>query len=163
MKILSLFVLLVCLAGCYAREAEHTGLEGKELPNLIMLMPDSTTNLNTSNISSGKPFVIFDFGPYCPYSRAQMESFIKDIDKFKDIHIYAITNAPFSEMKDFQKHYQLEKYPNITVAWDDKHAVADYFEIVGVPFIAIYNKDKKLNKAFVGNVDVRQIIDIAED
>lgn len=155
--------LLIILSGCFAKAPEKTGLEGKPMPSFNLLLADSTTYLNTNSISSGKPIVLFYFGPDCPYSRAQMEEIIEDINILKDIRFYVFTTAAFSEMKEFYKHYQLDKYPNITVGIDYANFFGDYFEAIGVPYIAIYGKNKKLNKAFMGKVYGRQIKNSAEE
>lgn len=162
MKKIALLLLIAVLSGCYARDPEKTGHEGKPVPSFLLRLPDSTTYFNTDNIPAGKPFVLFYFGTYCPYSREEMEEVIEDMDILKDIHIYAITTSPFNEMKDFIAQYQLQKYPNITVGADDTNFFADHFEVVGVPYMAIYGKDKKLNAAFMGKVYGKQIRKIAD-
>ncbi|WP_315815278.1 hypothetical protein [Paraflavitalea speifideaquila] len=60
-------------------------------------------------------------------------------------------------MKDFYNEYHLEKYPNIIAGIDTAFAVSDYFEISGVPYIAIYGKNKKLSKTFEGKIYSSQI------
>jgi hypothetical protein len=40
--------------------------------------------------------------------------------------------------------------------------MGDYFEITNVPYMAIYNKDKKLNKAFRGKIYSNQLKKAAE-
>jgi thiol-disulfide isomerase/thioredoxin len=162
MKPIALLIILVGLAGCFNRDPEKTGLEGKMIPSFSFLLSDSTSYLNTQHIPSDKPVVFFDFGPNCSYSRAQMEEIIEDMGTLKDIRFYLLTAFPFSEMKAFYTHYQLDKYPNITVGVDSNNFFNDYFEIRGVPYLAIYGKDHKLNAAFIGKVPVRQIREIAE-
>jgi uncharacterized protein (DUF1015 family) len=47
---------------------------------------------------------------------------------------------------------------------DTANVVGDYFEIVGVPYIAIYGKDKKLKKSYLGGkLYSSKIKEIAED
>jgi len=157
MKYITLYILLGYLSGCYSVEPEKTGMEGKPMPSFKLLLSDSITWMDTKEIPTGKPVVLLYFGPHCPYSRAQMEEIIEDIDKLKDISFYLFTNWPFSEMKQFYKHYQLSKYPNIIVGVDQKHFFADYYEVTGVPYTAIFDNEKKLNKAFVGKIYSKQI------
>lgn len=161
MKPISLILFIICLIGCFGQNPENTGLEGKSLPDFKLLLPDSTTYFNTSSISPGKPIVLFYFSPYCPYCRAQTKEIIEDIDKLKDIQFYFITSFPFTAMKNYYEKYQLGKYPNITIGLDSSHFVSDYFEMAGVPYLAIYGKDKKLNKAFMGKLFSSQLKKIA--
>lgn len=162
MKTITLLIILAGLAGCSNRDPEETGLEGKPIPSFSLLLPDSTSYLSTQHIPADKPVVFFDFGPNCQYSHAQMEEIIEDMGTLKDIRFYLLTTASLSEMKAFSNHYQLDKYPNITIGVDSKNFFGDYFEIRGVPYLAIYGKDRKLNAAFIGKVPVRQIREIAK-
>ncbi|PSL45692.1 hypothetical protein CLV51_104399 [Chitinophaga niastensis] len=162
MKNAIILLLLVGLCGCFGREPEKTVLKGKSMPSFNLLLADSITHLNTISIPAGKPIVLFYFGPNCPYSRAQMDEIIENMPSLKDIQFYIFTTAPFPEMKGFYDHYQLRKYPNMAVGLDYDNFFSDYFKAIGVPYMAIYGRDKRLNEAFVGKVGGSQIKEIAE-
>lgn len=162
MKKIVIFSLLIYLCSCNERPPLKTGLEGKPLPSFNLLLNDSSTYLNTSDIPAGKPVVLFYFSPRCPYCRAQMDEIVGDISSLKDIRFYIFTTWPFSEMKRFYNHYQLQKYSNVTVGVDYKNYFLDHFKADAVPYIALYWKDKTLDKAFMGKIDVSQIKEITE-
>ena len=147
-----LIVMLVTahLAGCYSREPEKTGKEGKHIPEFNLLLTDSTTWLNIPKSSVANPIVLFYFSPNCPYCKAQTKEIIEDMDKLKNIQFYFVSSFPIPLLKAYSKEYKLAKYPNITTGRDTAHVIGDYFEILGVPYIAIYGKDKKLKKSFMG-------------
>lgn len=157
-----ILLLTIILAGCYARPAEKTGKEGTPMPAFDLLLPDSTTHFNTKSIPTGKPTVLFYFGSQCPYSHAQMEEIVEDMEILKGIQFLVFTTDSFQGMRTFSKKFQLNKYPNITVGFDYKHSFADYFEVPGVPYSAIYGGNKKLNRAYLGKVYGRQIKSSAE-
>ena len=163
MKQLILFCIITCLASCFGAEPEKTGLEGKPLPEFSLLITDSSTWVNTRNAPAGKPVVLFYFSPYCPHCRAQTKEIIEDIDKLKGIQFYFISAFPISVIKAYYKEYQLDKYPNITTGMDSVRSVSDYFEIPGVPYMAIYGKDKRLNHTFMGKMYSSQLKKVAED
>lgn len=162
-KSIILFCVTVLLACNARRPAIKTGFEGKPLPAFDLLLNDSTTVMNTGSIPAGKPIVLIYFSPRCPFCRAQMDGIVKDIAELKDIRFYIFTTWPFREMKDFYKHYRLDKYPNISVGVDYNNFFSDRFKITGVPYMAIYRKDKKLNEAFMGNINSQQIKEVAEN
>ena len=141
---------IALLAGCYSREPEKTGKEGKPIPEFNLLLTDSTTWLNIGKSPTTNPIVLFYFSPVCPYCKAQTKEIIEDMDKLKDIQFYFISSFPTPMLKAYIKEYKLAQYPNITTGMDTANAMGDYFEIVGVPYIAIYGKDKKLKKSFMG-------------
>jgi len=165
MKQLSTLIFLMSLTACYSSNPQKTGKEGKIMPNFEILLTDSTTKINTNNIPAGTPSVLLYFSPYCPYCKAQIKEIIEDIDKLKKINFFLISTFPATTLKAFTKNLGIDKYPNnIIVGMDLTHSIGDYFEIVGVPYMAIYGKDKKLIKTFLGGkLYSSQIIKIIEE
>src|SRR5450432_1314673 len=112
MKRLVTVLVLASLAGCknYSQPQEKTGLEGNPLPAFSLFLADSVTHFNTAIIPEGKPIALFYFGPYCPYSRAEMDDILSHMKTFSNIRFYLITSSPFSDLKAFYDHYNLKKY-----------------------------------------------------
>lgn len=162
MKQISAFALLLILTGCFGKKPEKTGKEGIPMPEFNILLTDSITLLNTSNIASGKPIVLFYFSPYCPYCKSQTQEIIEEMEELKDIQFYFITSFPLPTLKEFIKIYQLNKFPNIISGIDRKQFVHNYFEVSAIPYTAIYGKDKKLNNAFIGKINFAQLRKVAE-
>ncbi|OQP61795.1 hypothetical protein A3860_31545 [Niastella vici] len=153
MKTLHLAVLtlvLIYVSGCYSTESEKTGLEGKPMPSFTLMRPDSSNYSNSKDLIANNPAVLFYYSPNCPYCRAQLKGFIKEMDELKDIRFYLVTQASYQSMKEFDKEYGLNKYQNIINGKDIDNKLATYFEVTAVPVIAVYGKDKKLTKLFQG-------------
>jgi len=163
MKQISLFFIIACLTGCFGKDPQKTGKEGKPLPEFSILLTDSTTWIHSRDISTNKPFALLYFSPHCPFCKAQTKKIIEDKEMLQDIHFYFISNFSLSEVKTYIKEFQLDKQPNITVGLDSANFVNDYFEVPGLPYIAIYGKDKKLNQAFLGQTYIRQLKKAAEE
>jgi thiol-disulfide isomerase/thioredoxin len=163
MKYLVLFMLLTSVYGCDRRKPLETGLEGKPLPAFEILLNDSITHINTGKAPVGKPVVLFYFNPNCPYCQAEMTDIVGHIGSLKDIRFYIFTCAPFRVMKGFYTYFGLAKYPNISVGIDDNHFFEKKFSPYGVPYTAIYDKDKRLVHAYLGKMRSSQIKDIAAD
>lgn len=162
MRQLILLIIVSSFAACFRTEPQKTGLEGKPLPEFSLLLPDSSTVVNTRNIPEGKAIVLFFFSPYCPYCREQTKEIIDDMDKLKSIQFYFITRFSIRELQEFNKEFELDRYTNITTGVDVANFLSPYFEIAGVPYTAIYGKKKMLNKAFMGNIYSSQLKGIAE-
>jgi hypothetical protein len=161
LKVIATLLILAGLCGCANLPKEKSGLEGKPLPSFSLFLADSITHFNTSAIPSGQPIVLFYFGPYCPYSRAQMDDIIAHIKTLNSIRFYILTTSPFSEMKTFYTDYQLQKYPNIVVGVDYTSYFGDYFNAPGVPCLAIYDRQKRLKEILHGKSDISTIKEIA--
>jgi thiol-disulfide isomerase/thioredoxin len=164
MKKIVFLLLATFIAACSEdKPSVITGLEGKTLPSFNFLLMDSSTRINTKSIITGKPSVIFIFSPYCPYCRAQTEAIIDDIKSFSNMHFYVLSSLPFNLIKDYYDHYQLNKYPNITVGQDYDGFLGNYYKVHAVPYIAVYNRSKKLKQVLMGNVTTRVLRDIIYD
>lgn len=163
MKVNCFLLAIVLLSSCYAKTPQQTGHEGETMPSFNVLLTDSITYLNSKRMDDGKATILFLFGAYCPYSVEQIQEILEDQEKLKDINILAFNNTSFADTKTFFNQFDLSKYPNIKVGFDYSNYFSDYFEAPGYPYIAIYGKDKKLKKAFVGKVYSNQIKSAAKE
>ena len=163
MKKIPAFILIACLVISCKRPTIKTGLEGQPLPAFNLLLTDSTSNFSTGTIPLGQPTALFYFSPHCPYCRAEMKEILQNMDELKGIRFCLITDLPFREMKHFYKEYKLGNYANITVGYDSVYAFAYYFKAQGVPYTAIYGRDKKLKGVYMGVAKTRDIKDLAND
>jgi hypothetical protein len=162
MKQICLFFIIACLTGCFGAEPQKTGKEGKPLPDFSIMLADSSRWLHSRDIPANKPFALFIFSPYCPYCKAQTKKIIEDKELLSGIHFYFISRFPLSDVKKYINEFQLDKQPNITVGLDSSNFVADYLEVPGFPFMAIYGKNRNLNQAFLGKTYSRFILKAAE-
>ncbi|HEY8897946.1 MAG TPA: thioredoxin family protein [Niastella sp.] len=156
---LSLSILLI---SCFGKKPEITGQEGKPLPSFNILLSDSVTNLDTKDIPGNKPVALLLFGPHCPYSKAQVEEIVSNINTLKNIQFYLFTERPFAQMIEFYQAHHLNNYSNIKVGVDAKDFFGRYMGARGVPYMAIYDRNKLLIKAFTGKLEASQIKEVAE-
>ncbi|TWF35771.1 thioredoxin-like protein [Chitinophaga polysaccharea] len=135
----------------------HTGHEGEIMPAIDIQLSDSITYLNTSSILKGRPIVLFYFSPYCPFCQSQMHEITENIRQLKTIDFFLITPYSYPEMKTFYETNELKKFSNITVGIDYRQKFSEYFKAQGIPYLAIYNSEKRLNNAFLGEVKHQQL------
>ena len=162
MQRITILLLLVSVCGCNERQPIKTGFEGNPIPGFTILLPDSTTYLNTLNIPSGKPIVLFYFSPKCPYCRIQMNSIINGMEALKNIRFVLFTNYPFRDMKRFYLEFHLEQYQNISVGIDFAYAFQHQFKTNSVPYTAIYGNNGLLKRVFLGGINAKNIKSVTE-
>jgi thiol-disulfide isomerase/thioredoxin len=155
-------LLVIVLSACQHHKPEKTGLEGKVLPSFNLLLADSNTYFNTSTLPRDKAVIIMLFSPYCPYCRAQIKEMTEKINKLNDVELCLATRYPIPILREFCKEYKLEKFKNVIVGTDVTDFITEYFKAPGIPYTAIYGRDKKLNNAFMGRLFVSEIKSIAE-
>lgn len=142
----------------YFRNPISTGHEGELMPDIKLFLPDSSSYIYLRSVPRDKPFVLFYFGPYCPYCQNQMKEIIRNIDKLKNINFYLITPYSYSDMMKFYGDFKIKEYKNIITGVDSESAFAQYFRPQKIPYLAIYNRKGRLNFAFMGNLSFEQII-----
>lgn len=140
-----------------------TGREGEPLPNIRLLLPDSTTIMNLASIHTGQPIVLFYFGPYCPYCQLEMLEIIANMKKLESIQFYLISPYALSDIKKFHDTYDLGRYSNVIVGMDFEFKFGEYYRTQNIPYLAIYSNDGKLKSAFNTGVKYDQIKSVVED
>lgn len=130
-----------------------TGMEGRSLPSIDLLLIDSTTHLSTEYVPSGKPFVIIGFSPFCTHCQDQTKDIIEHIDQFKKTSIYFLTSFKYSDMKAFYNAFQLNKYPNMVLCQDKQSYFFSYFKVAMLPFITVFDSNRRLKQVINGKVN----------
>lgn len=128
------------------------------LPAFNILLTDSTTVFNTFNVKEGKPTMLYYFSPDCDHCKQVAENMIKRIKELKDVQIYMFTMLSLKSAREFAEKLELGKYKNITVGKDNDWFFSKYYGSKYIPFIVIYDKDKKLVRSFEGGAKMDDII-----
>jgi hypothetical protein len=156
MKILLFLVLLTSATDCHSRLGRLQALAN--MPSFNMLLTDSTTVLNAEEIPIGKPILLLYFRPDCPYSKQETKTLLEHIDLLKNARIYFISTAPLKDIKVFYQHFNLARFSNFTVGRDHYFSFYQAFRPSSVPYIAIYDCNKKLVKIYNEAADIDHIL-----
>lgn len=159
MKALPFIILAASLFRCGERQSSMTArLEGTSLPSFNVLLMDSVTYFNTLKVPIGKPIVLLFFSTDCIYCQHQVKNVLQNINSLIDIQFVFITVSPFDQLKSFFRDYHLNNYQNIVVGRDYNIFCPRYYKISAVPYLAIYDKDRKLIKTFNRDVKIDTVI-----
>jgi thioredoxin-related protein len=112
----------------------------------------------TAQIKKNTPVIIMFFSPGCDHCINQFESMKKRIADFKNIQIVMATYQPIEELAEFNKKYQIQKYPNIVTGRDMNYFFPPFFEISNFPYMAFYDRNAKLVSTFEGNMSVDNML-----
>ena len=140
-----------------------TGMEGRLLPKFDLLLTDSATHLNTTDIPIGQPVIVVGFSPYCIHCQAETRDLIKHMQQLKNTRIYFVTAFPFRPMKEFYKVFKLAKYPNIVMGRDSSDYFLTYFKATGVPYTAIFDSKKRLKQVMPGEAKATMVAQFATE
>ena len=132
--------------------------KGSEMPAFKIRKLDSTTIFNTYDIPKGKPTMLMLFMPDCEHCQKQVERMIAGMDSISNVQIYLFSPLPVFKIKEFYDKYHLADYKNIVLVGQEyEFFFASYYKATSVPFIAVYNHNKKLMRAFQGSAGLKEI------
>jgi thiol-disulfide isomerase/thioredoxin len=137
-------------------------MSDKVLPAFNLLLVDSTTLFNTKDIPSGEPIVLMYFSPDCEHCQHQTEEILKNMDSLRNVRFVLLTALPFDKMKNFYYYYKLGNYKNITIGKDQDYYFSRHYGSQYVPYLAIYDRHKKLVKVFDGGTKVSTLIQLTQ-
>jgi thioredoxin-related protein len=158
--LLFLFVLAFSYS-VYAQENVSDSLPYQRYPTMPafrILMLDSVMMINTYNIPKGKPTILMYFSPDCDHCEKMTETMLKHIDELKDTRIFLFSPMSLSLIRSFNEKLKLKDYNNIVIGQDFDHIFSKYYGAKYVPYIAIYDRDKKLVRTFEGGAKIEQLI-----
>lgn len=154
-------VLLFWLFSCQNKKSNiEVTTEGKSFPEINLLLMDSTY-INTKTVSGNKPIVLLYFSPFCPFCKTLIQNILKDNKMRNEIQFVMLSDFPLKELKSYYIKYNLGDYSNLLVGQDYKQYFNLNFKIPGIPCMAIYGKDKNLNRLIIGIISTKMLRDIA--
>jgi len=127
-------------------------------PPMKLLLPDSSSFYTKDDLPKKKAVMLMLFNPQCEHCQHETEELIKNIDKFKDIHIVMATSMLFDSMMVFREKYKLAQYDNIVVGQDSQFFLITYYMLHNLPFLAFYNKKKELISVFEGSLGMEEVL-----
>jgi thiol-disulfide isomerase/thioredoxin len=154
---LSILFIGITIATWAQNDVQPDYLKNPVVPEFRLLMQDSSTIFNTKDIPKGKPIVLIMFSPDCHHCEELTASIIKNIDKLKNTRIYMLTPMTISMIKPFYEKMELAKYKNILVGKDHEFFFPNYYKAYDIPFIAVYDKNKKFVKTLGQNSTAEDI------
>lgn len=155
-----LFTVLFIAFAIISKAQQPLYLQQKTPPPSVLLLTDSATKWNLkAKLQKDKPLFLIFFSPECDHCKHETEALIKNIDKFKGIQIVMATTMPFGEMKKFADHYKLLSH-GITVGRDIAYVIPPYYEMKSLPYLAFYDKNKKLISTFEGSMGIPSILKV---
>lgn len=130
------------------------------MPDLKLMLMDSTTILNTRDIPTGKPSLLIFFSPDCEHCQSETRDLLKKMDSLKKVNLYFITIDSLQRMKVFNGYFGLHKYPNVIVARDYTYSFASHFPKVVPPYTVLYDKYKRARVVMSGEAEASKIISL---
>jgi len=145
MKKLIFFLSFIIVAGC--TQAQNNA-KIQNIPSYKILTADSTYRTQ-ANLKKNQPVMIIYFSPDCSHCQQLMYDMKGQMKDFSKIQIVMITDAMYKLVKGFHRDFGISQYPNIVVGTEQSsYDIINYYNVKMTPYIAIYNRNGKLVKAY---------------
>ncbi|MFI5137380.1 MAG: TlpA family protein disulfide reductase [Sphingobacteriales bacterium] len=156
-KLLFLFGLIIA-AGCSNAQIQ-TYVPPPHIPPYHILNTDSVY-ITPANLKKNKPVMVIYFSPDCSHCQHLMYDLKPKMKAFKNIQVVMITFVlQLKAIQVFYRDFDLKKYPNFTVGTESPpYKVQQYYNVHTTPYIALYNKNGKLLKAYEKVPDVDTLL-----
>lgn len=156
----AVFVVLLALgAKSQTAEPEAPYLRFPTIPAAKLLLADSSSYFTKDKLKKNQPTLYIVFNPGCEHCQHETKEITANIDKFKKINIVMATPESFDKMKAFYVEYKIKDYPNIIMGRDEHFTLPSFFMIHNLPFMAFYNKSRKLISTHEGSYGVTKILE----
>jgi len=146
-KLLLSFSLIIAAACSMAQTQPYT--PPPVIPPYRILNTDSVY-VTPANLVKNKPVMVIYFAPDCSHCQHLMYDLKPKMNAFKNMQVVMITFAePLKATQVFYRDFDLKKYPNFTVGTEGYSLkVQKYYNVHTTPYIALYDKNGKLVKAY---------------
>lgn len=110
----------------------------------------STINIESHTLKGMSFYKKGDFNCYiffnsnCDFCLNEIEDIVDNIDDFKDVNFYLISNENESELLEYNEDSEFLGIENFIILQDKNNLFNEFFNYPGNPSTYLYNKDNKL-------------------
>lgn len=146
-----------CLLGLLLFASTIASAQSGKLPPFRIMQANGKV-FKAENLPFEKPIVIIYFSPECEHCTEFMKSFLKKASDFKKASVVLITFLPVQKVAKFNHEYKINTYPNITTGTEgDTFFVRNYYNIMDIPFAALYDKNGNLITSYQKTIPLTEL------
>ena len=154
--IITLFLAVLIFLISYDKDTESL-IKG-DLPEVEILLPDSTTRYRVSETKGKRPVVLLFFSTTCDHCQSFAREMLKNQEKLKEFDLFMASTESLSLIKKFRNEYSLFELKNLVIGKDVFSAGIRTFHFESYPFSSIYNKQHKFIRSFEREFTVDDVI-----
>lgn len=159
-KLLIVAIAILTVNSCQSDHSnDHSPTDRiSDLPNIKLLLLDSSTTFSTKEMKKGKITVVNYFDPTCHYCKEEIKGIFDSLYAFMNANIAFVTSANPS-LVIHEKIFP-DKMPSahFVVGKDINNTYTHYYQGQILPLTAIYDKERKLKAIFRGAEKIEEII-----
>jgi thiol-disulfide isomerase/thioredoxin len=163
MKKICLFFSLIVAFGCSNAQNNPPSKAQTGMPPYHILTTDSVYT-TPADLKKNMPVMIIYFSPDCSHCQHLMYELKPKMNDLKHVQVVMVTFVQqIKAIQVFYRDFDLKKYPNFTVGTEGyTYVVQKYYDVHTTPYIALYDKNHKLVKAWDKAQSVDELTDEAQ-
>jgi len=149
-KLLLFFGLITIVsASCAQNPPVSKSKAAQGIPPYRILNTDSVY-VTPADLKKNMPVMVIYFSPDCSHCQHLMYELKPKMNELKHVQVVMVTFVQqIKAIQVFYRDFDLKKYPNFTVGTEGyTYLVQRYFDVHMTPYIALYDKNRKLVKAW---------------
>lgn len=120
----------------------------QSLPSFQVQLTDSVSIMNSKDITFPGSLVLVYFRDDCPSCKKETKIIVSNMQAFGNTKFLFLSSSTIEEIKSFSAKFKLDSHNNITVGRDYQNLFRDTFRPRAIPYIAVYDQNRKLVKIF---------------
>ena len=154
MKMMLVFVAMLSSAVVLAQVDRR----GDPLPAFRMTKTSGRI-FESRQLSTNRPLLLIYFAPDCDHCLVLLDALFKKTASFKNAEIVLISFKPVQQMAPFEKKYGTAQHANMHVGTEGwTFFLRNHFRLQKTPFVALYDKQRKLVCVFRETTSVAEIL-----
>ncbi len=158
-------IAFLCLLGVKTyqknKEKKQAEITTQQIPDFKFLSL-SGKEFTLKDLSKREKILFVFFNPSCEYCQMEAKEFAKNYGKLRNIQILFVSGEPINELKKFSETYQLSKKTNIIFLYDDKESFYHIFNVIGIPYMVLYDASGNKINTYKGGVNLEKVFKDAQ-
>jgi hypothetical protein len=151
-------LLLMTLFFSAIAVAQAVDRRGDLLPGFQMTKTSGKI-FESRQLKNERPVLLIYFAPDCDHCLVLLDAFFKKTAAFKNAEIVLISFKPVQQLLPFEKKYGTAQHANMHVGTEGwSFYLRNHYRLQKTPFVALYDKQKKLVCSFRETPSLTEII-----
>lgn len=151
-------LVLAVLIFLISDDKDNETLIKGDLPEVEILLPDSTTRYRVSETKGKKPVMLLFFNTTCDHCQSFAREILKNQEQLKEFDLFMASTESLSLIKKFRNEYSLFELKNLVIGKDVFSAGIRTFHFESYPFCAIYNNQHKFIRSFEREFTIEEVV-----
>ncbi len=111
-----------------------------------------------ANLKPNTYSIFIYFNSECDFCQHEAQSISDNLDNFKNVQFIFVSTEPIETIQQFSEQYNLDNKQNITFLYDNLDTFSSQFNATSIPYVLIYDQNKKLIKKHKGQLNAKGIL-----